>query len=115
MTPLEFARAQKTLRCGCYALPFAWMREHGVKTVTTDREARAAWMRLGSVVGSRFIAARIGLFERETQIGDILLFEQLAGDALLGLAMGDGWAVVRSFGVVAVVRPRPLASWGFPA
>jgi hypothetical protein len=113
MTPLAFARAQRARVAPCYALPFAWMRAHGA-TPASDSAARRAWRKLGALEGSKIIAAQIGLIEREAEIGDIVLFAQAGEDAVLGLAMGDGRVVARSFSALFVGRPKILLSWRLP-
>lgn len=110
---VAFARARNTRWAPCYNLVSRWLLAQGVANVPSDSEARHWWLEDGPEEGLAAAAQRMGLIERDPQPGDVAVLDQSpAPEPLLGLVASNGFCVARSFGVLAVWKPRIIRSWG---
>lgn len=111
---VAFARARNTRWAPCYNLVSRWLIAQGVENVPSDSQARHWWLDGGPEDGLAAAAQRMGLIEHsEPQMGDVAVLDQSPGpEPILGLVASDGFCVARSFGVLAVWKPKVIRSWG---
>lgn len=113
-TPIQFACEQKTRITPCYSLVYAWLKAHGVQSIPTDTQSRKWWMDHGSELGMVKAAEFMNLTPSDGNPGDVAVFEQPAAAPILGVIADNGFGVVRSFGRLAVWKPKILRAWGLP-
>ena len=112
---IAFARGDGPKRAACNNLVTRWLKNIGVENVPSDSECRRLWRDYGGPGGLVVAAERMGLVEHDPEPGDVAIISQGEGvEPILGLVASNGFVVVRSYGVLAVGRPKIIRSWGAP-
>lgn len=115
ISPIVFAQNIGTRWAPCYNLVSRWLAYRGVENIPSDSVARYWWFDDGPEAGLSLAADYMRLVERPPQSGDVAVISQGEGvEPILGLIAENGFCVVRSFGVLAVGKPKIIRAWGMP-